>query len=83
MCLQMYVAVKFLFCFFCGLVLCIIIHVEWSGEVDCEQSPFFFQFSEGSARACKQRAARRLLAQPEQSISLESTLCNAMHCISC
>ena len=32
MCLQMYVAVKFLFCFvFFGLVLCIIIHVEWAG----------------------------------------------------
>ena len=28
MCLQMYVAVKF---FFFGLVLCIIIHVEWAG----------------------------------------------------
>ena len=28
------------------------------GGVDCEQSPFFFQFREGNARARKQRAAR-------------------------
>ena len=28
------------------------------GRRDCEQSPFCFQFSEGSARARKQRAAR-------------------------
>ena len=29
----------------------------WGGG-DCEQSPFCFRFSEGSARAHKQRAAR-------------------------
>ena len=27
-------------------------------RVDCEQSPFFFQISEGSARAHKQRGTR-------------------------
>ena len=45
------------FCFFVCLVLCIKIHVDGGGgdggRVDCEQSPFFFQFSEGSARARK------------------------------
>ena len=37
-----------------------VMHVEGvgGGRRDCEQSPFCFQFSEGSARARKQRAAR-------------------------
>ena len=29
--------------------------------VDCEQSFFFFRFSEGSAGACELQAARRVL----------------------
>ena len=49
MCLQMNM-LQLNFCFF--FVLCMVMHVEGGGGggVECEQSLFFFRFSEGSAR---------------------------------
>ena len=49
MCLQMNM-LQLNFCFF--FVLSMVMHVEEGGRggLDCEQSQFFFRFSEGSAR---------------------------------
>ena len=45
MCLQMNM-LQLNFCFF--FVLSMVMHVEGGGGLDCEQSQFFFRFSEGS-----------------------------------
>ena len=73
MCLQMNM-LQLNFCFF--FVLSMVMHVEEGGGVggglDCEQSQFFFRFSEGSAcgfdRPRKERTTRSLGEGGERKI---------------
>ena len=46
-----------------SLFLCMAMHVEGGGGVDCEQSPFFFRFSGGSASGLDRPRKERNYAQ--------------------